>query len=244
MTALLLALQVITAPATTPAAPPGQTLPTDPPKTTATIRGHVSASDTSQPLRKAQVRIVQIEAAPGTTLTARENRLASTDANGAYEFTDLPAGRYNLTASKGSYVQLAWGQEQPNAPGKPLVVAAGETLERVDFTLPRGAVLTGRIVDEFGEPLTGVQVATVRSVVVNGTRRMTPTGRTSSTDDLGEFRIFGVPPGQYYVQATWRRPGGIANPNAPASDRTGYPVTYFPGTTELANAQRFTIGVG
>src|SRR5215831_4942751 len=125
MTALLFALQVITAPAT----PPQSELP----KATATIRGHVSASDTSQPLRKAQVRLVQIDVTPGATQQARENRLATTDADGKYEFADLPSGRYNLSASKGSYLSISWGQQQPNEPGKPIVVATGETIERVDF---------------------------------------------------------------------------------------------------------------
>lgn len=214
MLALILALQTATA--------------------TATIRGHVYAADSSQPLRKAQVRL------SGTQ--TRENRLATTDADGKYEFKDLPAGRYNLNASKGSYVSVSWGQLQPNEPGKPLDILDGQTVERVDFVLPRGSLITGRIVDEFGEPLSNVTVAAVRSQIVNGQRRMVPTGRTGGTNDLGEFRIYGLTPGQYYVQATWRRPGPMNDPNTP--DRLSYPVTYFPGTTELSSAQRFTIAIG
>src|SRR3954465_14104832 len=72
---------------------------------TATIRGHVVAADTGQPLRKAQVRINSPE--------LRENRLTSTDADGKYEFKDVVAGRYNVNASKGSYVSLQYGQVRP-----------------------------------------------------------------------------------------------------------------------------------
>jgi hypothetical protein len=231
MLALVLAVQLATA---TSASPPA----------TATIRGHVSGTDTNQPLRKAQVRLLQVDIQPGPNAPqSRENRLATTDADGKYEFKDLPAGRYNLTASKGSYVSISWGQQQPNEPGKPLDVHEGETIERVDFTLPHGSVITGRIVDEFGEPLSNVMVAAVRSQVINGQRRMVPSGRSVQTDDMGEFRLFGVPPGQYYVQATWRRVGPpMLDSFSP--DRTGYPVTFFPGTTDVTSAQRFTIGIG
>src|SRR4029450_13163156 len=67
-------------------------------------------------------------------------------------------------------------------------------------------------------------------------------GRTASTDDLGEFRLFGVTPGQYYLQATWR----AAHFNGPPADgdRTGYAPLYFPGTLELGQAQRITVGAG
>src|SRR5437773_6473023 len=83
--------------------------PTQPAKTgTATLRGHVVAADTGQPLRKAQVRIVAPE--------LRENRLTSTDVDGKYEFKEVVAGRYNVTASKGSFVQLQYGQLRPFEP--------------------------------------------------------------------------------------------------------------------------------
>jgi protocatechuate 3,4-dioxygenase beta subunit len=222
--------------------PQASATPSTPPAT-ATVRGHVLGGDTSQPLRKAQVRAIQIDAAPGANAAqGRENRVVTTDSDGKYELRDLPAGRYNLTASKGGYVQISWGQVQPNEPGKPLEILSGQTVERVDFTLSRGAVITGRIVDEFGDPLSGVMVAAVRSQVVNGQRRMMPVGRSFSTDDLGEFRMYGVQPGQYYIQATWRRMGLVIDPNTPA--QTGYPVTFFPGTTDVTNAQRFTIAAG
>src|SRR5215471_15643811 len=97
--------------------------PTQPAKTgTATLRGHVVALDTGQPLRKAQVRIVAGE--------LRENRLTSTDADGKYEFKEVLAGRYSITASKGSFVQLQYGQQRPFEPGKPLEILDGQLVEK------------------------------------------------------------------------------------------------------------------
>jgi carboxypeptidase family protein len=199
---------------------------------TATIRGHVLAADTGQPLRKAQVRAVAGE--------MRENRLATTDADGKYEFKLLPAGRYNISASKGSYVGLQYGQQRPFEPGKPLEILDGQTVEKVDFALPRGGVITGRILDEFGEPLADAQVAAQRYQNMGGRRRLVPAGRPATTNDIGEFRLFAIPPGQYYLSATLRNFGMMGD----TDDRSGYAPTYFPGTANMAEAQKVTIGLG
>src|SRR5262249_13714008 len=121
------------------------------PPATAIIRGHVVGAENGQPLRKAQVRIMSGE--------LRENRLATTDADRKYEFKEVKAGRYTVNASKGSYVSLAYGQTRAFEPGKPLEIAAGQLVEKVDFALPRGAIITGRVIDEFGEPLPDAMVS-------------------------------------------------------------------------------------
>ena len=199
---------------------------------TATIRGHVVAADTGQPLRKALVRITSGE--------LRENRSTSTDADGKFEFKEVIAGRYNVNASKGSYVALNYGQLRPFEPGKPLEILASQTLEKVDFALPKGAIITGRVLDEFGDPLPDAMVSVQRYQNMGGQRRLIPAGRTSNTNDVGEFRLFAVPPGQYYLSATLR-PTGMGSES---DDRSGYAPTYFPGTPSIAEAQKVTVGLG
>ena len=197
------------------------------------IRGRVFASDTGQPLRKAVVR--------ANAPDLREGRMATTDEQGRYEMKELPGGRYTLNASKGSYVSLSYGQTRPFEAGKPLEILDGQTVEKVDFSLPRGAIITGRVVDEYGEPVADVQVMPMRSMNQGGRRRTVPSGRASMTNDIGEFRIFGLPPGQYYISATLRN---FAMMNAQTDDRSGYAPTYFPGTPNVAEAQRLTVAVG
>jgi hypothetical protein len=223
------ALRVLSAQAPRPALPPNQNAPVTP--GTATLRGHVFAADTGLPLRKAQVRIFASD--------IRENRLATTDAEGRFEFKEVRAGRYTISASKGSYVNLSYGQQRPLDAPKPLEILDHQTVERVDLSLPRGSVITGRVVDEYGEPMSEVQVAPQSYQTVQGQRRLVPAGRQTSTDDMGEFRLFGIPPGQYYLTATWRS----TNPMN-AEDKTAYAPMYFPGTDNLAQAQRLTLAVG
>ncbi len=121
---------------------------------------------------------------------------------GRWEIKDLPAGRYNLTASKGGYVQLNYGQRRPFERGRPLELADGQTLDNVNFNLPRGSVIAGRIVDEFGEPIADAMVSALHYRTFSGRRRLVPVGRFGSTDDMGHFRLYGLAPGDYYVSAT------------------------------------------
>jgi len=224
-----------------PPLPPGMAPGMPPPRDaaskpgTAVIRGRVVAADTGQPLRKAFVR--------ASSPDIREGRVASTDAEGRYELKELPAGRYTLNASKGSFVSLAYGQLRPFEQGKPIEIADGQMLEKVDFALPRGGIITGRIVDEFGEPVADAQVAPMRYVSQGGRRRMQPSGRMAMTNDIGEYRIFGLPPGQYYISATMRGGMGMMM-NVQSDDRSGYAPTYYPGTANTAEAQKITLGLG
>jgi protocatechuate 3,4-dioxygenase beta subunit len=172
----------------------------------------------------------------------RESRTTTTNAEGLYEFKDLPAGRYNVNASKGSFVALSYGQTRAFEAGKPLELAAAQTIEKVDFSLPKGGVITGRVLDEFGEPIADVQVAPLRNQFTPAGRRPMMAGRMATTNDIGEFRLFGLLPGQYYVSATLRTM--FAGPFDTSDDRSGYAATYFPGTPNMAEAQLLTIGIG
>src|SRR5262249_41881344 len=132
--------------------PPGmQAPPRDTAQKTGTARilGRIVAADTGQPLRKAMIRAFSAE--------LRENRSTTTDADGKSELKELPAGRYQLSVTKGSFVSLSYGQTRPFEPGKPLDVRDGQTVEKVDFALPRGGVITGKIVDEYGEAIADAQ---------------------------------------------------------------------------------------
>ena len=227
----LLACMLTLAQAPVPAPPPNPNAPPTP--GTATLRGHVFAADTGQPLRRAQVRITANE--------IRENRMATTDAEGRYEFKEVRAGRYQIFANKGSYVSLGYGQPRPMAVPKPITILDNQTVEKMDFMLPRGSIVSGRILDEFGEPIPDVQVAAQQYQTIQGQRRLVPSGRQTQTNDIGEFRLFGIPPGQYYLTATWRN-----NNNNPLNldDRTAYAPMYFPGTDNPAQAQRLTLAIG
>jgi protocatechuate 3,4-dioxygenase beta subunit len=201
---------------------------------TSVIRGRVIDASTGAPLRKASVRIFGPQ--------IRENRSATTDVEGRYEFTDLPAGQFNLNVTKAGYVDLGYGQTMPGEMGKPLKVGDKQVVEKIDFTVPRGAVITGRVLDEFGEPIADVQVSILRNQYTSTGARPVSAGRTATTNDIGEFRLFGIGPGQYLLSAAYR--GQMMSIGSITGDTSGYAVTYYPGTANIADAQKLTIGVG
>ena len=185
-----------------------------PPTPAGRITGRVLAADSGRPIRRARVFVSATELPGG--------RGAMTDDQGVYDITELPAGRYTVTASKSGFVSLAYGQRRPLQSGTPLQLLENQQLKGVDFRLPRGSVIAGTIVDDVGDPMPGVMVRVMRYQYIQGDRRMTPAGG-GQTDDKGQFRVWGLMPGEYYVNAIARNfnlgpvagrggPGGFGGP--------------------------------
>ena len=110
-------------------------------------------------------------------------------------------------------------------------------LQNIDFALPPGAVVTGRIVDETGEAVAHVSVSLERRRYIDSARRLVAESG-STTDDRGEFRIFGVPPGDYVIVARFDAS------DLGSRDRVRYVPTDYPGTPVAGEAQRVTVGAG
>ncbi len=214
---------------------PGET----PPKGTAVIRGQVVAATTGTPIRRAQVRVMSNDGRGGSGVT-------STDNEGRYEIKDLAAGRFSVMATKGGFVSAQFGQRRPNEPGTPIELVDAQTADKVNFTLVRGSVIAGRVVDDGGEPVSGAQVMAMRYGFSAGTRRMMPAGAEGGndrTDDQGAFRLFGLAPGEYFVSAVSQN-NRMMSAETNNTEADGLAPTYFPGTPNLAEASRITLKTG
>jgi Carboxypeptidase regulatory-like domain len=220
-------------PAVPPPPPPGT-----PPGTAVTTTRTVTSIGVS----------VQMEGAIGG-----RPRNAVTDAQGGFEFTGLPAGTYRLQASAGqyqaAYLGIAFGGKKPMGAGMadlgtPIVIADGQAFDKAVIALPRGAVITGRVTDDNGEPMARVQVYTL--FFPTATARGQRMGSGAQTDDLGQFRLFGLSPGDYVVAAEARSNTFIA-PNAPPEseeDKIGFMTTFYPMALDEAAAQRVRARAG
>jgi hypothetical protein len=214
-----------------PGARPVQTGP-------ARIRGRVVAAQTGAPLRRAQVTL---------GVPASQARSTITDSDGRFELDQLPAGRYAVVASKTGFVTLQYGQRRSSDATEFIVLADGERRDSVDLALPRGGVIAVRVTDDFGDPMPGAQVQVQRyQYGPDGQRRLNSVFVLGSigpnaTDDRGEVRMYGLPPGEYVVSATLRNQGFPSTPDRALND--GFALTYHPGTINAADAQTITVSI-
>lgn len=218
------------------------------PSAPASVQGRVIASDTGLAVRMASVRLILQFPDRASQQSVTFN--AWTDVDGRFMFTDLPGGRYTLSVSKAGYVTTFFGPSGSSVVGvAPANLSAGSSIDRGDLTLWRGGVITGRAFDDFGEPISDVTVAALRiDYTQPGIRRISRT-RAAVTDDLGDFRIFGLLPGRYYIAATMGQTQiSVTEPGEDtqrfvASVR-GLAPTYFPGTPDAAGAQAIQVQSG
>jgi protocatechuate 3,4-dioxygenase beta subunit len=163
----------------------------------------------------------------------------------------VPTGRtrsIGWSQGNGIHVQkTGFAVEVGGSPRTTITVTAGQTLQAPDLFLERGSAIAGRILDANGEPVTDARVvalaprqppAGVPARATNGPRLL-PVGQPGRTNDLGEFRIFGLLPGEYVVAASLER-----SPFQTGSSSTTLATTYFPGVPAEESAQPVTVSAG
>ncbi len=191
---------------------------------TSSISGRVTTADTGSPVRGAEVRL---------SIDGGIRRLVTTNGEGRFEIRNLPAGEYRLTVSKTGFITLEYGQQRPFETASTITIGEGQSATG-NVALLRGGAIFGRVLDEFGDPSVGTRVQVLRNRAEDGGRRLIPVGVADQTDDTGAFRIYGLPPGEYFIAASTGLIDAIKRD----------PPVYYPGTTAFAEALPITLGAG
>jgi len=190
------------------------------------ITGRVTALDSGVPLRQA------IVSASGTMGPPRE---AVTDDQGRFVLRELEPGPWQVTASRAGYIARKFGQSRPFGRATAITLTNGQKVN-VDIPLTRASAIVGRVVDEYGEPITAARVNVLRPTMARHQRYLEPVGDGDFTDDTGAFRLHSLPAGEYYVTASAR----VAPPDSVV--QTTMAPTYYPGTAEFGLAQKVRVG--
>ena len=215
------------------------------------LEGKVLNTATGQPVRKANVTargVVRMTSMPRPgqpyTPPLQPQFTAVTDSEGRFVFSTLDPGQYYLDARRDGFQS-----ENTPAPG---AVSAGRRIESITLDaggekrdvvlrlVPLG-VLSGHVRDEDGDPLRNAQVAVMLYQYTARGRELTQRNGTS-TNDLGEYRIFDLSPGKYYLKAT---PRGVVNFNSGAQANTdSLAPAFYPGASDPAAAAPLEVRPG
>lgn len=156
---------------------------------------------------------------------------ATTDAEGGFRLSNVPAGRYNVMAVAPAFVPPS--ESEPWRAGKFVTIDEGETIENVDIRLVRGGVITGRVTDADDQPVMGEHV-TLTLVDKQGRQQPYYSNRgAAEIDDRGVYRIYGLPPGRYTVSVGEAKGKG---PMRWGAGRGYYTRTFYPNETDEAKA--------
>jgi Carboxypeptidase regulatory-like domain len=201
------------------------------------VSGIVIKMADSAPLRKAHLSLTSVDD-PNRTVSA------ITNADGHFAMKGIEPGSYRLSVSRLGFVTGEFGQRKPDTPGAILTLHPGQDLKDLQFRLIPAGVISGKIYDGDGEPLPGVMVNAIRQMYSEGKR--TREGTTSvPTNDLGEYRLYGLSPGRYFVSCVypqWSREG--PEDDSTDGEKEGYAKLYYPGTADVAKAGPITIKPG
>src|SRR5215471_9866244 len=172
-----------------------------------------------------------------------------TDAQGRFVVTNVEAGSYRITVAANGYARQEYGQRAFGTPGTSFNVAAGQALKDIVIRMTPAGNVTGRISDDRGKPAVGAQVQLLRtSYSPNGQKQFQAAG-TGKTNDHGEYRLYWVTPGKYYLSA-----GATSGPtrplefggtgDSPNGLQENYALTYYPGALDLKDAASIEVQAG
>lgn len=176
------------------------------PQQTAVIEGTILRSDGGGPVAGARVYLWR--ESPGGN--GAYGTMSGSD--GRFVLKDVVPGTYKLLAKQAGYIDAEYGQKRAQRPGTPIDISAGQGLQDLNVRMTPGSVVSGRVFDQNGNPIPNAGVQLLQP-------RYTPDGHATAimagsaeTNDMGEYRIFRVSPGTYYVAATVRNRALMLDP--------------------------------
>jgi hypothetical protein len=191
-----------------------------------TVSGIVTNTVTGAPVRKAHV----------TLQAGNATYAATTDASGKFVIADVNPGAYLASTNCSGFEALRTRD--------PIRVAEDQRVENVAIGLTPVSVISGRVLDENGDPMAQMSVQALSEIFDRTGRKLAPVG-VAMSDDRGEYRVFDLPAGRYYVMVS--NPSLASGPNGRLHTdpvETAYVATWFPGVADSTQAAPNELAAG
>jgi protocatechuate 3,4-dioxygenase beta subunit len=201
------------------------------------VSGTVVRHLDNYPVEAATVQLTS-EDELGRTIGAR------TDSEGRFEFDGVAAGKYRIEAMRTGYVVQKYGRKLAGYPKTTLTLKAGQKVSDLTLKLTKTAVIAGRIFDDNGEPMRDATVSAFRQVYVEGRKQFDRMNAVRS-NDLGEYRLYGLVPGRYLVTAELQGWNNLVIKKMRTdSIERGYARTWYPSVLEAEKSSDLNVTEG
>ena len=217
-----------------------------------TVSGRVVTAIEGTPIKSSRVALIPERKGDDSLVY-----ITLSDNNGQFIIKDVPAGRYRFLASRTGYVDQYY-QSSRDDTGAVLSLHAGQEVKDVLFRMTLAGVITGRVNDADGDPMALIQVLALHRPTDEEledqaqtpwrARELQPSA-LAQTDDRGQYRLFGLKPGEYYIKAIDQY-----DPVYPMANQSEiemrqalgsqYAPVYYPGVTQLGQAEALNLGPG
>ena len=198
------------------------------------IEGSVVLATSGAPVRKAQITIYSMD--------RRTPLAAATNEEGKFVFEAVPAGDYRVDVSHPRFVSMDESGRSRGS-GRRISVSEGQAVKGLVFKMAPGAVVTGRVLDEYGEPQARAMVNVQRYMFRQGKKQLMPMS-SGQSDDRGEYRLFGVPAGRYYLSVQYEDQRWARMAPSAKTQESSYPTVYYPGVLESEMAITLDLRAG
>ena len=199
------------------------------------ISGVIIDEATKAPIADA---VVSLGALTGPTGFSRASQHQFSDTRGRFVFTGLPAAKgYTIEVKKSGYFDGRYGDPT----FLPIAVADGQWVRNITVALQRPGSISGRVVDERGEPVIGVFVRVLGVFRIAGRDRFA-VGPLTTTDDRGVYRVGQLAPGRYLAMVPSVR-SSVPATVSPAA-LAGFDEATAAGRTIPAPAPMMDVGAG
>ena len=182
-----------------------------------------------------------------------------TDASGRFAVLEMEPGVYVVSAVADGYSEQVFKVHEKYMPTDAFRLGPGQQRDDIVVRLPRASVLTGRVIDEHGEPVPGSLVQVLQYGPAGALQKMLLPVTGTTTDDRGEYRMFGLPPGRYYLVAGYQPDFDLGTFNLYDLERKFYygrisrpvasweafpPLFFYPSGTDPSGAKPVNLEAG